>query len=130
MPEFLRLYPPAEALQTLLRSLPDRVPVPETVETSRALGRVLAEDVRAPNPLPEYPRSTVDGYALQARDSLGTSEALPGYLTLIGEVPMGDSPSFVLKAGTCSLIHTGGMLPEGADAVVMLENTQIAHQEP
>jgi molybdopterin molybdotransferase len=66
----------------------------------------------------------VDGYAVCARDTFGASESLPGYLTLIGEVPMGAAPDFTLTPGSCALIHTGGMLPEGADAVIMLEYTQ------
>ncbi len=125
MSEFLQLLPPTEALQTLLRALPDREPAAEMIDTTNALGRVTAADVRAPHPLPEFPRSTVDGYAVRARDTFGTSESLPGYLTLVGEVPMGDAPSFALTPGACALIHTGGMLPEGADAVVMLEYTQM-----
>ncbi|MFA5872659.1 MAG: gephyrin-like molybdotransferase Glp [Anaerolineales bacterium] len=125
MSEFLRLLPPTEALQTLLRALPDREPAAEMIDTTNALGRVTTADVRAPHPLPEFPRSTMDGYAVRARDTFGTSESLPGYLTLVGEVPMGDAPSFALTPGACALIHTGGMLPEGADAVVMLEYTQM-----
>jgi molybdopterin molybdotransferase len=125
MPEFLKLSPPTEALQTLLRALPDRELAAQNVDTALALGRVLAADVRAPHPLPEFPRSTVDGYAVRARDTFGASESLPGYLTLIGEVPMGAVPAFALTTGACALIHTGGMLPEGADAVVMLEYAQI-----
>jgi molybdopterin molybdotransferase len=66
----------------------------------------------------------VDGYAVRAKDTFGASDSLPAYLTLIGEVPMGDTPSFELDAGQCALIHTGGMLPIGADAVVMVEYTQ------
>lgn len=124
MPEFLKLSPPVESLQVLLRALPDLEPLAETIDTARALGRVLAVDVRASHPLPEFPRSTVDGYAVRARDTFGVSESLPGYLTLVGEVPMGDSPSFTLTPGSCALIHTGGMVPPGADAVVMLEYTQ------
>jgi len=127
MPEFLRLSPPTEALLTLLRALPDREPAAVTIDTTEALGRVNAENVCAPHPLPEFPRSAVDGYVVRARDTYGISESLPGYLILIGEVPMGDAPSFVLHPGACGLIHTGGMLPEGADAVVMLEYTQTVH---
>jgi molybdopterin molybdotransferase len=124
MPEFLRLSSPSKALQTLLRALPNREPAGEVIDTTKALGRVTCADVRAPHPLPEFPRSTMDGYAVRARDTFGTSESMPGYLTLVGEVPMGDTPSFALMPGTCALIHTGGMLPVGADAVVMLEYTQ------
>jgi molybdopterin molybdotransferase len=124
MPEFLRLSSPTDALQQLLRALPEQQPATELIETRRALGRILAEDVCAPHPLPEFPRSTMDGYAVQARDTFGVTESLPGYLALVGEVPMGAAPALTLLPGTCALIHTGGMLPEGADAVIMLENTQ------
>ncbi|MBI4732899.1 MAG: molybdopterin molybdenumtransferase MoeA, partial [Chloroflexi bacterium] len=138
MPEFLRLSPPAEALQTLLQALPDpstgsgqrREPATEFVDTSRSLGRVLAADVHAPHPLPEFPRSSMDGYAVRAHDTFGASESLPGYLTLIGEVPMGTAPDFALTPGSCALIHTGGMLPDGANAVIMLEYTQKVENPP
>jgi len=125
MPEFLRLSPPTEALQKLLSALPNQETPAETINTIKALGRITAEDVRSRHPLPEFTRSTVDGYAVRARDTFGTSEALPGYLTMVGEVPMGERPSIAVTPGGCTLIHTGGMLPEGADAVVMLEYTQI-----
>ncbi len=128
MPEFLRLSPPTDALHTLLSALPEQEFDSEMINTTNALGRVTSEEVRAPHPLPEFPRSTVDGYAVFARDTYGTSESLPGYLTLIGEVPMGTAPTFNLKPGKCALIHTGGMLPAGADAVIMLEYTQAVHR--
>ncbi len=128
MPEFLLLSRPMEALQTFLEALPDKEPPAEEIETFSSVGRVLLEDVHSPHPLPEFPRSTVDGYALRARDTFGTSDAVPGYLTLIGEVPMGDTPAFLISPGSCALIHTGGMLPDGADAVIMLENTQLVNK--
>lgn len=123
MPEFLTLLPPDLAREKLLSQL---IPLQRAtlIETAAALGRVTAEDVLAPHPLPEFPRSTVDGYAVKARDTFGASDSLPGYLKLAGEVPMGAAPSFAIRPGECALIHTGGMLPEGADAVVMLEYTQ------
>jgi molybdopterin molybdotransferase len=89
-----------------------------------ALSRFTAADIFAPHPLPDFPRTTVDGYAVRAKDTFGASDSLPAYLTLIGEVPMGDTPTFELGAGQCALIHTGGMLPNGADAAVMVEYTQ------
>jgi molybdopterin molybdotransferase len=70
----------------------------------------------------------VDGYAVYASDTYGASESLPIYLRQIGEVSMGSDPEFNLSTTQCGLIHTGGMLPAGADAVVMLENTQVAKQ--
>jgi molybdopterin molybdotransferase len=130
MPEFLRLTPPIEALQIILTALPEAAPVAEQIDTMRSLGRVLAENVCAPHPLPEFPRSTVDGYAVRARDTFGVSEAMPGYLSVIGEIPMGAPTGLSLQPGTCASIHTGGMLPEGADAVIMLEYTQQVGMEP
>jgi molybdopterin molybdotransferase len=123
MPEFLQLLPPQEALERLLANLPAQV-IPESVESISAVGRVTAEAVLAPYPLPSFPRSTVDGYALRAQDTYGASEGLPAYFKVAGEVPMGDSPPFKLGRGECALIHTGGMLPENADAVVMVEHSQ------
>ena len=108
----------------MLTHLPAGMPASETISVSSALNRTLAEDIIAPHPLPDFQRTTVDGYAVRAQDTFGASDSLPAYLTLVGEVPMGDSPAFELEAGQCALIHTGGMLPNGADAVVMLEYTQ------
>lgn len=126
MPEFLTLLPPQQARQTLFAHLPPASPRAESLPAADALGRVSAADILAPHPLPEFPRTTVDGYAVRAGDTFGAGDSLPAYLTLLGEVPMGAAPDVVLKAGTCALIHTGGMLPEGADAVVMVEYTQTA----
>lgn len=126
MPEFLTLLPPDEARALLLSSLSQPVTDSEPIDVPAALGRVLAEDIRAPHPLPDFQRSTVDGYAVRAQDTHGASDSLPAYLNLIGEVPMGDQPGFEIGAGQCALIHTGGMLPSSADAVVMLEYTQTS----
>jgi molybdopterin molybdotransferase len=125
MVEFLNLAPPNDALRILLEALPDRGSSIEKIMTTESLGRVTAENVRAPHPLPEFSRSAMDGYAVRARDTFGVTESQPGYLTLVGEVPMGDAASFKVTNGKCALIHTGGMLPEGADAVIMHEYTQI-----
>jgi len=124
MPEFLTLLPPDEAREKLLSHLTPLTIDSESIEVIHSLGRFTAADVFAPHPLPDFPRTTVDGYAVRAKDTFGASDSLPAYLKLIGEVPMGDTPSFELGAGQCALIHTGGMLPNGADAVVMIEYTQ------
>lgn len=126
MPQFLTLLPPDEARAILLSHLAGPLPDSVSMDSSLALGRVLAEDILAPHPLPEFPRSTVDGYAVRASDTFGASESLSAYLTLIGEIPMGAPADLVLAPGQCALIHTGGMLPSSADAVVMLEYTQTA----
>ncbi len=124
MPEFLTLLPPDDARTLLLSHLSPPKIDSESIAVFSSLGRFTASDIFAPHPLPDFPRTTVDGYAVRARDTFGASDSLPAYLTLIGEVPMGDAPSFEIGAGQCALIHTGGMLPKGADAVVMLEYTQ------
>jgi molybdopterin molybdotransferase len=124
MPEFLTLLPPDEARTLLLSNLSQPTIDSESIDMVHALGRFTASDTFAPHPLPDFPRTTVDGYAVRARDTFGATDSLPAYLTLIGEVPMGDAPSFEIGAGQCALIHTGGMLPNGANAVVMIEYTQ------
>lgn len=128
MSEFLDLLPPVEARARLLESLTLRAEA-EEVSSAEALGRVTFAPVVAPYPLPSFPRSTVDGYAVRAADTFGAGDSLPAYLSLVGEVPMGAAPDLALETGDCALIHTGGMLPEGADAVVMVEHTQTARPE-
>ncbi|MEW6567899.1 MAG: gephyrin-like molybdotransferase Glp [Chloroflexota bacterium] len=129
MPEFLRLLPPAEALARWLSALPpERTPAVERLPTSEALDRVLAAPVVPPEPLPAFARSTVDGYAVRASDTYGANPGLPAYLTLVGEVAMGAAPALRLEVGQAALVHAGGMIPAGADAVVMLEDTQLARE--
>ncbi len=123
MPELFTVLPPREALQKLFTCLIARASI-ETIETAHALNRVLADAPAARAPLPAFPRSTMDGYAVRAVDSFGATEALPAYLTVIGESPMGSAPTRSVKPGEAMIIHTGGMLPDGADAVVMIERTQ------
>jgi molybdopterin molybdotransferase len=128
MPEFLQLLPPQDALDNLLvalnRARAERRVLDEEIDLHQALGRVTVEAILAPHPLPSFARSTVDGYAVRAVDTYGASDGLPAYLNVIGEVPMGRPPEFDIHPYECALIHTGGMLPESADAVVMVEHTQ------
>jgi molybdopterin molybdotransferase len=127
MPEFLELLPPQDALRTLMAHWTPR-PQTEVIPAEAALGRVTGAAIHAPYPLPSFPRSTVDGYAVRAADTYGASESLPAYLMQIAEVPMGAAATFHLGSGECAIIHTGGMLPSGADAVVMVEHTQSARE--
>ena len=96
----------------------------QTVPLTAADGRSLAVDICAPADLPGFTRATMDGYAVRGRDTFGASEASPGYLTLVGEVTMGEVPTLRVGPGQCARIGTGGMLPEGADAVTMVEHTR------
>jgi len=90
--------------------------------------RILAQDVFSPEDLPAFPRSTVDGFAVLSADTFGATEGLPGYLEVMQEIFMGKETVFVLKKGTAAKIPTGGMLPSGADAVVMFENVQSVNE--
>ncbi|NMB53909.1 MAG: molybdopterin molybdenumtransferase MoeA [Leptolinea sp.] len=129
MPEFLKLLSPNMALINWLEKFPTAEFKNEVIPTEESYGRILDEDIYAPHSLPEFSRSTVDGFAVVAKDTFGSSEGMPAYLKIIGEVKMGVTTDLKLTHGTAVLIHTGGMLPEGADAVVMLENSQTSRQD-
>lgn len=126
MPEFLSLLSPPEALRRLFDSLPTAPVKAEKVDTICSLGRVTAQPVYATHGLPTFRRSTVDGYAVRAIDTFGASDSLPVYSLLAGEVCMGQESGIFLRPSNCALIHTGGMLPDGADSVVMLEYAQAS----
>lgn len=96
----------------------------EPISLWDAYGRVLAEEIHSPEDLPHFARSTMDGYAVIARDTFGASATMPSILEVVGSVKMGEEPAIRLDSGRCAAISTGGMLPSGADAVVMLEQTQ------
>ncbi len=96
----------------------------EKVGLEEAGGRCLAETLFAPEDIPAFNRSTVDGYALSARDTFGAGEGAPAFLDYTTEVLMGQrAPS--ISPGQCCLVHTGGMLPAEANAVVMIEDTEL-----
>ena len=123
MPELFSVLPPAKSLKVLLDHLPELVRT-ESVITANALDRVLAESLAAPSALPSFPRSTVDGYAVRAADTFGATESLPAYLAVSGEAPMGCAPKVTVGPAQAAVVYTGGMIPAGADAVVMVERTQ------
>lgn len=123
MPELFQVLTAAEARARLAQhTLPlgrsEQLPVLD------ALDRVTAEDLRAPVNLPAFARSTMDGFAVRAADTYGASESLPACLSICGEVAMGHAASVAVAVAEAARIHTGGMLPPGADAVVMVEHTQ------
>ncbi|MGA2112768.1 MAG: gephyrin-like molybdotransferase Glp [Anaerolineales bacterium] len=127
MTEFLNLLSVEEVRSRLLDGVrPLRAA--ERLATPMALGRVTSAEVLALEAMPSFARSEVDGYAVRARDTHGASAALPAYLRLIGEVPMGRPASIAVAPGQAAGIHTGGQIPEGSDAVIMLEDTQISRE--
>ena len=87
-------------------------------------GRIIAEDIFSNENIPGFRRSIVDGYAVKAQDTFGAGDAIPVFLKYIDEVEMGRAPGFSIKSGQCAYVPTGGMLPDGADAVVMIEYTE------
>lgn len=118
--EFFRLQTREEVLALYSRFDPVGV---EEVELAAAGGRVLAAAVAAPEDVPTFLRASMDGYAVRAQDTFGSSVAAPAYLELKGEVPMGAAPGRSVGPGETLRLATGAMLPEGADAVVMVEYT-------
>jgi molybdopterin molybdotransferase len=121
------------AVRTLDEALtgfrPSRRTGAERIGLEEALGRVPAEPITAPHALPGFARATVDGFAVRAADTYGSSEGLPSYLELEGEARMGRPPSIEVRTGTAVAIATGAPLPPGADAVLMVEHTQSAAPE-
>ena len=96
----------------------------EEVCLSDAMGRILAEDIAAREYVPDFDRSTVDGFAVRASDTFGCSDAIPAILPLQTTVLMGEGADFSLNEGECVAVPTGGAVPKGADGVVMLEYTE------
>jgi len=133
MSQFLKVKTAAEVLSILegINPLPrERVPL------ELACGRRLASDITAAESVPNFARATMDGYAVRSRDTFGASESLPALLERTGEVVMGEATDLAVAPGKAVEVPTGGMLPDGADAVVMIEyvskldNTMIEISRP
>lgn len=102
----------------------------ERVPLEEARGRVLGEDIAAPVDVPGFDRANVDGFALRSEDTAGASDASPAVLRLTGEVlTPGVAPSESVRSGRATVIATGGMVPRGADAVVLVEDTELVELE-
>lgn len=118
--EFFKIISRSE-FQDLLKTFPSTGT--ETVPIAESFGLVLGEAIVSPEDLPPAQRSCMDGYAVNARDAFGASESNPAYLECRAELKVDENPDFFLNSGECAAIPTGGTLPEGADAVVMVEHT-------
>jgi len=129
--QFLEVVSAEEARERFARHL-DLSPLPaETVVLAAALGRVLAHDVIAPIDVPPFDRANVDGFALRAADSAGAADGAPKQIALNPEViACGHAPKIEVKPGTATTIATGGVVPRGADAVVMIEHTELIESIP
>ncbi|MEW6215086.1 MAG: gephyrin-like molybdotransferase Glp [Nitrospirota bacterium] len=113
-----------KALELIFSNLSHKLPSEERLRIEESYGRILSREIFSPEDLPDFARSTVDGFAVYASDTFGATEGVPAYLNVRYEILMGEEPDFELKKGEVAKIATGGMLPKGADAVIMLEYTQ------
>ncbi len=116
------------ALELLLSYAPYKMPDKIVLPLDESYGLITSEDIIAPEDLPSFNRSTVDGFAVNSADTYGATENLPAYLNIKAEILMGEEPKFKLERGEVAKISTGGMLPEGADAVIMFEHTQFVEE--
>ncbi|MDD6807210.1 MAG: molybdopterin-binding protein [Oscillospiraceae bacterium] len=96
----------------------------EEVGILNSVGRILANDIVSTENVPSFNRSTVDGFAVKAQNTFGCSEAIPAILNFKGEVLMGEAPSFEIGKDECAYVPTGGEIPAGADAMVMIEYSE------
>jgi putative molybdopterin biosynthesis protein len=122
----------AEEARRRFESHVDRSPLPaERVSLTAALGRVLAADLAAPIDVPPFDRANVDGFALRAADTTGAADNAPKQLSLNAEViACGHAPKVEVRPRTATTIATGGVVPRGADAVVMIEHTELIEHVP
>lgn len=101
----------------------------ETIDILSATDRVLAEDIISNIDVPEFNRSTVDGYSIIVEDSHGATESIPSMLSLVGEVNMGEMPKTDILTGEALYIPTGGMLPDSSTGVIMIENAELMDKD-
>jgi putative molybdopterin biosynthesis protein len=124
--QFLEVVSAEEARARFTRRIDLSALPAETVELAAALGRVLAHDVTAPIDVPPFDRANVDGFALRSADTTGASDSAPRRFRLNGEVIVcGHAPVLEVAEGSATTIATGGVIPRGADAVVMVEHTEL-----
>lgn len=114
-----------EARDCVLNSLKNKIMDVEEVSLKNALGRVAGEDMKTPEMVPAFARSTMDGFAVRSVDTFGASEGIPALLSLKGEIFMGKRPGLSIGPGEAMGIPTGGMLPSGSDSVSMLEYSEV-----
>lgn len=96
----------------------------ELINIEDTVGRTAAEDIYSKYDIPDFNRSTVDGYAIVASDSFGVTDSIPVFLDVIGQVEMGKSTDVIISKGKTAYVPTGGMVPTGADAMIMIEHIE------
>ncbi|MEQ6388530.1 molybdopterin molybdotransferase MoeA [Bacillaceae bacterium S4-13-58] len=121
--KFFNVVSVEEAKQLIKEKVPTLNKV-ETIPIEGAVGKILAEDIFSHEQVPAFKRSSVDGYAVKAKDTFGASESMPAFLTNVGKVEMGVEASKPIQFGEAMYVPTGGMLPEGSDSMVMIEHCE------
>ena len=127
MSRFLSVVPVSEAIAAIRRLA--GTSGEESVPLAGSSGRILARDVSSDVDIPGFTRSVVDGFAVRAADTTGSSDSIPAILSFRGRVAMGAVSGNPIRAGECLYVPTGGILPEGANAMVMVENTEQIGEE-
>ncbi|WP_028855279.1 molybdopterin molybdotransferase MoeA [Psychrilyobacter atlanticus] len=122
---FLKVTDIDEIEELILKKIPSLKGKKETCKLEESLGRVLCENIVASVNVPEFNRSTVDGYAIKSKESLGASQGIPAFFTIKGEVLMGENTSKKLESGEAIYVPTGAMIPTGADSMIMIEYCEI-----
>ena len=122
---FLKVTEIDEIEGLILKKIPSLKGKKEKCKLEESLGRILYEDIVADVNVPEFNRSTVDGYAIKSKESLGASQGIPAFFTIKGEVLMGEDTSKKLEMGEAIYVPTGAMIPEGADSMIMIEYCEI-----
>ena len=120
----LRVRTPDEVQELIGKEFEPLTDNTEYIGLEEAVGRVLNVNITAEEYVPDFDRSTVDGYALRSADTFGCSDAIPAILPLYGQVQMGEGAEFDLPEGECCYVPTGGAVPRGADCCVMIEYTE------
>ena len=113
-----------QARERLLKAAKECLPETEQVALADASDRILAEDIVSGEMIPAFRRSSVDGYAVCSKDTAGATESIPVFLKVLEEVEIGHPAISKIEPGTCAYVPTGGMVPEGADAMVMVEYSE------
>lgn len=127
--KFLQVDSLEQARNKLLQAAGDNFRKTENTDIMEAAGRTLAEDIICPEMIPDFRRSTVDGYAVCAKDTQGAGESIPVFLKIVEDVAIGRPALHKIKSGECAYVPTGGMIPDGADAMVMVEYTELFDEE-
>lgn len=123
--EMFKVHSVKAAREKMMENFKDFKVEIEEIDIIDAEGRILGEDIYSKLNVPHFRRSTVDGYALRSRDTHGASDSLPMFIEKIGEVEMGKAATVTVTEDTAVYVPTGGMVPEGADAVVMIEYVEV-----